>query len=177
MDKDILLLSGSTPNLISEKTLRKLDKILENSKTVGSTNHLANIYNDYIKPNLFAILVLVVIVAFLVIRYIIKKYREENEEDSEEDSEEYIDEESIDEKPIKKIKAKIPDDDTFTDDFEDDITETQEENFDTHNKYEKIIEDNDNDNDGIVSDQYIREMQIKDNDRMAFDELSRRSQA
>lgn len=166
MDKDILLLSGSKPNLISEKTIRKLDKILENSKTVGSTNHLANIYNNYIKPNLFFILVLIIIVAFLAIRYLIKKYREENydgDENIDEDSEEESLE--VEKKPTKKINAEI-EDDTFTDDLEDDITETQEENF------EENIEEN---NDEMISDQYLKEMHIKDNDRLAFDELSRLS--
>jgi len=113
--KDNVLFSNSKPNLISEKCVRKLDKILENVKTTSVTSHMSNIYNDYIKPNLFGILVVVFIGIFLLIMYIVKKYKEENYEDIKE-------EDTIETEDIDRLEAERGIDDVF-DDENDDIIE------------------------------------------------------
>jgi hypothetical protein len=71
--------SGSKPNLISEKIFKKLDNYLIVKNNENVHNHLFKIYDDYIKPNLFAIIVIIAVAIFLAIRYIIKKYNYENE--------------------------------------------------------------------------------------------------
>ncbi|ATZ80781.1 hypothetical protein BMW23_0735 [Bodo saltans virus] len=73
--------SGSKPSLISDKILKKLDNyfVVKNNENVH--NHLLKIYEDYIKPNLFAIIVIVIVVIFLSIRYIIKQHNYDDQLD------------------------------------------------------------------------------------------------
>jgi len=67
-----LIFSGSEPNLIDEKLIKKIDKLFQTQNLSG----WEKIYQIYIKPNSFAIIVFVVIICFLIMRYYIKKYKE-----------------------------------------------------------------------------------------------------
>lgn len=170
MDKDNRFFSNTKPNLISEKVMKKLDKLLEKSSNAPTSNTMVYIYENYIQPNLFAIIVIVVLAGFLFIRHMIKKYKEENKqvsdsetepEDTEKDTEISLEDESIDDIDDKK--------DEIT---EDEITENPNNptNFDTlRNQYEQSLKENS----GMMSDQHIKDVYSKKNDRMVFDELTR----
>jgi len=68
--------SESKPDLINKKTLYNFEKMLKKPKvTVEETswgNTLSYIYDEYIKPNVFFIIVIVLLALFLLYRYMTK---------------------------------------------------------------------------------------------------------
>ena len=79
MDKDNFF-TNTKPNLISDKVIKRLEKILEKKSDTPSTNTLVHIYQNYIQPYWFFIIVVVLTTLFLFIKYCIKKYKDENED-------------------------------------------------------------------------------------------------
>lgn len=77
MEHDIFF-SGSMPNLVSDKVIKKITKIFKDAESVTVTNHLSNFYDNYIKPNLFALLMFVTLALFLTVKYFVKKYKDEH---------------------------------------------------------------------------------------------------
>lgn len=67
--------SGNPPNLINEQALTKITTLL-NPALETTTNHdnLYKFYDDYIRPNLFAIIVIVGVIIIIILKYFIKKY-------------------------------------------------------------------------------------------------------
>jgi hypothetical protein len=62
--------SKSTPNLISNRTLKKLQKVLNTDNQAGGSNDFfTKIYNDYISPNIFVIMLLLIFILFLIFQY------------------------------------------------------------------------------------------------------------
>ena len=68
------LFSESKPDLINKKTLHNFEKMLKKPKVTTEetswVNTLHYIYNEYIKPNIFFIIVVVLLVLFLLYRYL-----------------------------------------------------------------------------------------------------------
>lgn len=80
---------GSKPNLISSKTLKDIEfKLDTQSPDEGNRvlNGLGSFYENYVSPNMFPIIVIVLLILYLTIKYILKKDREEKEEEEEEKS-------------------------------------------------------------------------------------------
>ena len=67
------------PSLVSKKTIKKLEKIFLKAPILNPTweENLLFFYNDYIKPNLFALIVFFVIGIFLTIKYLLKLEKKE----------------------------------------------------------------------------------------------------
>ena len=65
--------SGSKPDLINRKTLGKFDNMLKVSEFPEKTNVWTNIYEDYLKQNLFFFIILILLVLFLLYRYLTKE--------------------------------------------------------------------------------------------------------
>ena len=90
---------GSKPNLINGKTLRDIELQLdvpfaeEDNRVI---NGLGTFYRNYIEPNMFPIIVIMLLVLYLTIKYILKKDREEKEE-----------EDNIKDKAIERTKDKM----------------------------------------------------------------------
>lgn len=117
--------SNSKPNLINNQIDNKVKKFVLisqiNNKTFSES--LIQIYDNYIKHNLFPLIIFLVIGFFLYIRYNIKKM--------------HIEEEYIQKKQKKKTKKQIilkPDQSLY----DIDIQEEENNNEDT----DKIIETN-----------------------------------
>jgi len=150
------------PNLISSKTFKHIDKLTNTNTTynIGS-NSLWFFYNDYIKPNLFPLLVFVIISVFLTLRYMIKKNKKKKTK-----------------KIIKKIKkntnsnivqqplelvSELPDisePDTNSSITADSIGLLEKE----YNKDKQT---------GYMSDQMLKETYEKKTAKLSFDELAR----
>jgi hypothetical protein len=171
MDDDNMFFSGSVPNLISEKAIRKINKILKNSKQQISTtseNHLIQIYQTYIKPNLFALIVFLIIIVFLLIRYILKVFREEQELLHQDNITEET-ESSIEPlpKPVKKPPPKS---------FQKSPQKIQEivPELDELEDLEDLTSDNESlslDDNGI-NEEYYKELEIQNNEKYKFDRLT-----
>lgn len=173
--------SGMRPNLINEKALKTINKILDNSEIPPPTTgeHLFKLYDEYIKPNVFGILIIVIISLFLFIRYVIKKY---NDSDAQIDAEienvdENVNKENNKNKENKEKRNVSSDDDQFTlstdnsdDNNGDEPKEERELGLEELNEeYNKAVRENASQ----MSEQMIKEIYKKKKDKFSFDELTR----
>lgn len=73
---------GSLPDLISNKMIKNIESRLDVTRG-NDNNHVINglgsIYNNYIAPNLFPIIVVSLLCIYLTIKYVLKKDREEKD--------------------------------------------------------------------------------------------------
>jgi len=152
---------GSTPNLISSRTLKDIETKLNVPDTVDNGNRVFNgighFYNEYILPNLFALIVVSLLIIYLAIRYILKRDREEkgeekNEEKDEEDEDisekeerqhrtkkhmVKIDPDTINDKEVQPdISDIISDDYLLTDDDEEDEEDLMRQAMDSGSPYD-----------------------------------------
>lgn len=83
--------SSSKPLLVSDKTIKQLEKTFRVARVeqTGWTESMGNFYEEYIQPNMFAIIVFFLLFLFLTIRYVLKS--EENKKKA----------------TIRKLKKKI----------------------------------------------------------------------
>lgn len=70
------------PELVSSKTIKKLTKLIQQPVDKEPTwkENLAYFYSDYIRPNLFALIVMVLVAIFLSIKYLLKQEADEEEQ-------------------------------------------------------------------------------------------------
>ena len=65
--------SDQNPDLINKKTMASFQKILTKRVTITGevtwSDYVYNVYDSYVKPNAFFIIVLILLIAFLVYRY------------------------------------------------------------------------------------------------------------
>jgi hypothetical protein len=66
--------SNTKPSLVSNKTLKNLGKKFKVAQTDQThwNESVGNFYEDYIQPNLFALIVMGLLAIFLTIRYVLK---------------------------------------------------------------------------------------------------------
>ena len=171
--------SRSKPNLVNNKVLKHMNKIF---KTTGGTeptwgDNLSHFYVNYIQPNLFPLIILVIISVFLTIRYFLKQNKTKHKKKSkhrERNGNKY---------KIKYENINMYDhfapyleniDSTINEDIEADHEADQEEVdknsiFYLGQEYQKSLEENK----GIMSEQMIRELYETKSSKMSFDELAR----
>jgi len=73
--------SKSKPNLINSKILKDINKTLDvpyNKPTNIFTNTCSRIYHNYICPNAFPLILIILIMIFLLVRYMLKKNKKKN---------------------------------------------------------------------------------------------------
>lgn len=70
------------PQLVSKKTIKKLGKIFQVPVPPETSwkDNVVYFYNDYIKPNLFALIIFAIVGIFLTIKYLLKQEKEEKKE-------------------------------------------------------------------------------------------------
>jgi len=163
--------SGLKPNLLNDNVLDPLDKLLNNNQPVPPTTgeHLFKMYDNYIKPNLFAIFVFIVVGIFLFIKYAIKKFNEK--EIKENDN---IPNKKQLKKNNKTNKTNDDIDDLTTDEEEDNIEDESEyketDNFeDLNEEYHRMLKENI----GLMSEPMIKDLHKRKMDRFSMDELTR----
>lgn len=66
--------SNTKPQLVSNKILKQLGKTFKvtNVEQTQWTDSVGNFYEDYVRPNLFALIVFVLLALFLTMRYVLK---------------------------------------------------------------------------------------------------------
>lgn len=66
--------SNTKPQLVSNKILKQLGKTFKvtNVEQTQWTDSVGNFYEDYVQPNLFALIVFVLLALFLTMRYVLK---------------------------------------------------------------------------------------------------------
>ena len=76
---DQLPFTGSKPDLVSGKIINDIEAKLNITKHDSKNifNGLGNFYQDFIRPNMFPLLVIGLLCIYLTIKYIIKKDRDE----------------------------------------------------------------------------------------------------
>lgn len=187
--------SGTKPNLINEKALRSINKIFnDNVISQGETTgeHLWKLYNDYIKPNMFGLLVIIIISFFLFIRYIIKKYNEGEKISDDIDTEKYDlhntdsnDDDYDKNNKNNKKKIDLSESDKFTletggtengdvvvkkNTEEDKYSENGDSRFtELNEEYNKAVRENI----GQMSEEMIKDIYKKKKNKLSFDELTR----
>jgi hypothetical protein len=172
--------SNSKPQLVSHKTLKQLGKTFKvtNVEQIQWTESVGSFYEDYIQPNLFAIIVFMMLVLFLTIRYALKVDEKKKK--------------SRIRKLSKKIRYKTNHDDIDID-FPDNFSYhnnsvydgsiypeymLRDELIDNGNgnmlyKLQKEYEYNVENNDGSMSDQMMKDMYQTRTSKYLFDEMSR----
>lgn len=87
------------PRLVSKKTMRRLTKAFDVPKMSNSTwiDNLYFFYKEYIRPNLFGLIVLFLMAIFLIVKYLLKQEKDEKNE------RQY----NLIKKKIKQLKKKI----------------------------------------------------------------------
>lgn len=161
---DNIFFSGSSPNLLNDKALKNLNIFLEDSKIEQKSTgeHIITLYREYIKPNLFGLLIFVIVCLFLFVRYLIKKYN--------------IDEKKIDNEIEKTIINNNSDSDIITlsslsKKNTDDLTDLDDKSRFTelNEEYNKAVKENI----GNISEQALKDIFKKKKDKYSFDELTR----
>lgn len=181
--------SGATPNLINKNALETINKILNNNinQEIPTGEHLFQIYNEYIKPNLFALLIIIIISLFLFIRYVIKQHNENKEQNLNEDIEEIsnIDNEikKSHKNKKKKTKNKNINNENITDSIDDEYNNQENDfNFDSDDnsecksRFEELNEEYNKaviENAGIMSEEMIKDIYKKKKDKYSFNELTK----
>jgi hypothetical protein len=165
MDKSFF--SGSNPNLLNEKALKNLNIFLEESKIEQKTSgeHILTLYKEYIRPNLFGLLILFIVCLFLFIRYLIKKYNIDEQVSDNNKNKANIINNNLDNDNITLSSLsdkKNTDDLTDIDDDKSRFTELNEE-------YNKAVKENI----GNISEQALKDIYKKKKDKFTFDELTR----
>lgn len=168
MDKTFF--SGSSPNLLNEKALKNLNIFLEeNTIEVKSTgDHIITLYKEYVRPNIFALLIFLIVGLFLFIRYLIKKHDIGNSDEEQNNIDAIIknngDISDSDNITLSSFSKKNLND-TITDEYDDNksrFTELNEE-------YNKAVKENV----GNISEQALKDIYKKKKDKFTFDELTR----
>jgi uncharacterized membrane protein len=72
---------GSKPNLISKKTIKDIESMLNlpdlyKNDNKLNVNNIGSFYDNYILPNLFPIIVIFILVIYLSIKYVLKNKKE-----------------------------------------------------------------------------------------------------
>jgi hypothetical protein len=183
--------SGSKPNLINSRALKNIEKILNNTKNeIKPDNHLIKLYQKYIYPNLFGILVFIIFIVFIFIRYLIKqnnnpKNREIDidESDIETDIDINIDnndklfdinhEQNIKNNIIGDVYPIVASKDTDSLSIDDtertEKTENKSSLTELNEEYNRMLREND----GQMSQQMIKDLHKKKSDKILFNEMSR----
>lgn len=173
------------PNLVNHKTIKKLTKSLQ--KPIGSEptwkENLLYFYSDYIRPNLFALLVMVLVTIYLSIKYFLKKESDEQLKRKKkikkkralikkmrEDSENLLLKQNIDNAPYfqnnetKQMKNKQ----LYADD-EENRNDDEISYYSLSKEYENEI----NNNDGSYTEMMLRDSLEEKRKRMTFDEMTK----
>lgn len=68
--------SGSTPNLISNKSIKNMENLIKVNNPIKETTlseTISSFYVTYIEPNIFVIIIIIVLILFLVFQYYTKE--------------------------------------------------------------------------------------------------------
>lgn len=154
--------SKSKPDLINRKAVKHIKKVFNSgSETIPSWgDNVHHFYTNYIRPNIFALIILLIVILFLTIRYFIKQHRVDNNKRKKQSKSKS--------KKRKKTKSKK----------REQIEQVeQDEIHDTIDVLPELISEPDYDQNDNYDDQISEEMLKEHGDKMSakltFDELAK----
>jgi|694.fasta_scaffold103803_4 hypothetical protein len=77
--------SGTQPAIVSEKTINKISKPIDPIKQitiVSWSDNLSGFYENYIKPNMFPLIIFILVGIFLFIKYVMKYDKDEKKKET-----------------------------------------------------------------------------------------------
>lgn len=163
--------SNTKPALVSNKTLKTLGKKFRIAKQeqIQWNESMENFYVDYIQPNLFALIVFVLLFIFLTIRYVLK-IDNDNKKDRDRNNNKKIDKTSNDTQQhmYEEQYPYLFDDNLLKDEFVDDT-----ENTNNMYSLEKEYQSNMNNNNGYMSDNMMKDIYNTKTSKLLFNEMAR----
>lgn len=151
---------GSKPNLISSKTLKDIESKLDTQGIDEGNrvlNGLGSFYENYISPNMFPLIVIMLLALYLTIKYVLKKDREEREEIEEE--------KNIKRNRVKKQMVNVDPDEVLRD--KNNKTKKKEAEISDMISDDYLLSDEDSDSyDDQEEDKSDRRKKIQSNDPM-----------
>jgi hypothetical protein len=154
---------GSKPNLISSKTLKDIESKLDTQGIDEGNrvlNGLGSFYDNYISPNMFPLIVIMLLVIYLTIKYILKKDREEREDEEEEIN--------IKRKQIKKQMVNVDPDEVLRDKNIKPVKKEEEISDMISNDY--LLTDDDSDNNELDYREPIQSDDMMDREMMGMNQ-------
>jgi predicted RND superfamily exporter protein len=184
------IFSKTKPELISHKALKHINKTFQVAAEkqlpdAQWNDNLLHFYTNYIRPNLFILIVLFIVIIFLLIRYSLKQEKEKDIEKYKEKKRKH--------KKKKQKKSNHIDQNQYSDESVININDTYKSNSDRIKAFDHIEdpeqsiynEDNSiynleneymyalNNNDGALSDQAIKDIYEDKSSKISFDELAK----
>jgi hypothetical protein len=181
------------PILISHKTFKNIDKAFKQSGGTQFAHHnwknnVGSFYTDYIKPNQFPLLVMIILVVYLTIRYFIKQNKKKSNrlQDNRLQSNTRVakkHKKSKKRQPVKRLVERT--DDTDQSDQSDQssyhplvtslpqLNPDHMESDDMESIYALEKEYSREKEEGLMSDQMLKELYQAKNTKLSFDELAR----
>lgn len=154
------IFSRPEPKLVNPTILKQFNKIIKNAtkNEVTWSDNIVHFYNNYIKQNLFPLLVLIIVAIFLLIRYLLKQTNDQIYK-------KHKIRQAINNAPIYTPPQIINDELT---------TEIEEENDDFNiNEFEREYQQSIEENDGLMSEQMIHDLYAEKSRKMIMNELSK----
>jgi hypothetical protein len=159
-------------DLINNKTIKNIDKIFQKQSNSDISLHtdwntnLKNIYINYIQPNMFPLILFVLIAIFLFIKYILKQ---ENEKKHKKNKKKNIKDTNKNFKINYKDTEIIENQEPEIYDLKPAITEQYDENNIEHiDNYYNNLQDEEN-----ISDIMVHQCKQQDITKLSFNELAR----
>jgi len=167
------------PNLVSSKTIKRIDKLFSNIKNEEPTwgISMSMFYNDYIKPNLFALIILFVIVIFLTLKYLLKQDKKQKRKKSKKHKNNKVSYKiKYSDESVDRIPQMYSDEDDLSiyerqKYYEEDRDKNNDEQsiHDLEREYQNTLKNNR----GQYSHQMLNEIMEDRSTKMSFDEIAR----
>ena len=182
-------MNDNNSNLISDKSLKSVEKIFKKNKInihkhINWQENLYHFYSEYIQPNLFPLIIFILIALFLSIRYILKKEKEtyniirklKQKEHSQHPSyQQHIDPFADTTKPYVDSEIENYSNDLHFDDENNDSQLNNNNNYDNDDVDISMIQDHYDrlKQTGELNDVMIDEYKKKDISKLEFNEIAR----
>lgn len=172
--------SNSKPQLVSNKLLKQLGKTFKvtNVEQTQWKDSMGNFYEDYVRPNLFAIIVFVLLAIFLAIKYALKTNDNKKKARIRKLSKKIQYKSALDEfnlpmynDDLSKYTESVYDGSIYPDYMLRDEPINNEDNqlYNLQREYEYNIKNND----GTMSEQMMKDMYQTRTSKFLFDEMSK----
>jgi hypothetical protein len=167
------IFSKSKPDLINHKTIRQISKIFQTTgkQEPSWKDNMGHFYIDYIRPNLFPLVVIFLVFIFLSIRYFLKRDRETTYKKHKSKKNKNKRNFYVDNYIINKPKNDNPyiQKQNFNDTDIEDRDDGEKSIYTLEQEYRASLENNKE----MMSDQMIKELYETRGSKMSFDELAR----
>jgi len=175
------IFSKSKPDLVNHKTIRQISKIFQTTgkQEPSWKDNMSHFYVNYIQPNLFPLIVILLVIIFLSIRYLLKQEyeRERNEYEDEPVNKKHKSKRKkpknykieYDEQPVTYLNVPEQVFNMPNEDIEEERDDGEKSIYTLEQEYRASLEQNRD----LMSDHMIKELYETRGSKMSFDELAR----